>query len=205
MLSNTPKLPIVATLAFFAIITLATATFLTGATSANNEPDQESPFAVLEPADSSRASSLTEESKLLISMVSDTGWEDAVTRIGSARTSTGEEFAVVEVGPKICVVSTGRGPGNCAPSDQAAEGQMFTASPAPDQCNSVHVLGLVADGIGEMSIDQGGLGRTGESIPVTSNVYTATLPARPTTLTADDGSVSVSMPLDSYVSQNSAC
>lgn len=67
------------------------------------------------------------------------------------------------------------------------------------------VVGVMPDGVEELSIASGAKGDAERPIPVVSNIYHAKLGTSKTTLTSADGSVKVTLPLDWYASDNDAC
>lgn len=116
---------------------------------------------------------------------------------GVADLASGDTALVAATGQFLCVAEID-GQASCGDADQAKSGDVFGATPAG--CDAYRVVGLVPDGVDELVVSG-----QDASIPVTDNVYSATLAAVDTALASQDGSVSVDLPLGWYAKDNSGC
>lgn len=115
-------------------------------------------------------------------------------------------MVVVAGGDSLCFYNLDGGMSNCASAALAAAGQIYTASPdlsaSADGCAGWRVTGVMPDGVDSLAVD--GPGAKGPaSIPVSSNVYAATLAPVRTTLSS--GAITVELPLDEFAAGNTAC
>ncbi|HET7121534.1 MAG TPA: hypothetical protein VFI17_09845 [Solirubrobacterales bacterium] len=117
-----------------------------------------------------------------------------------ATIETGDRATVVAAlgDDEICALDEASEVGTCATADLAEAGHAFSATPAG--CDAYHVIGFMPDGVSSLEVEA-----SGEEIPVTSNVYDATLSAEDTTLTSQQSSVEVVLPLGEYANMNPAC
>ncbi len=99
---------------------------------------------------------------------------------------------------EICAFDETSEVGTCANAGLAEAGRAFSAAPAG--CGAYHVIGVMPDGVSSLAVNG-----SGKNIPVTSNVYEATLSAEETVLTSQNPSVEVVLPLATYASMNPAC
>jgi hypothetical protein len=115
-------------------------------------------------------------------------------------TGGGDKATVVAAlgNDEICALDESSEVGTCATADLAGAGHAFSAAPAG--CDAYHVIGFMPDGVSSLEVEA-----SGNDIPVMSNVYEATLSAENTTLTSQNFSVEVVLPLGDYASMNPAC
>lgn len=192
-------------LAVFALTALAVA-LLSGKSDATEAPSMADNFGVLQPASPSAVQALPDGSQEWLGNLPEYGGPaEEPSEVGVADTPAGE-VAVVGAEESICVYDPGESMSNCAGSGLAASGQVYTASPvfdaSPNGCADWQILGLMPDGVTSLTVDAAG-GNGPATIPVTDNVYTATLPPVPTTLSSGD--ISVEIPLDQFAAGNTAC
>jgi hypothetical protein len=121
-----------------------------------------------------------------------------IDTVGVAELASGDSALVAATGSYVCVASAG-GNASCGEESLALSGELFGATSVG--CDAYHVVGLVPDGVSELSVE----GQDAKTIPVNDNVYSATLAPVDTTLSSNDGSVSISVPLGWYAKDNSAC
>jgi hypothetical protein len=109
-------------------------------------------------------------------------------------------------GSNLCFHSIGTGASNCAPEASAKAGQVYTAVPnrsaSPGGCAAWSVTGLVPDGIDSLTVEAPGA-KDAAVVPVTSNIYEATLAPVRTILRA--GTMTIELPLDQFAAGNAAC
>jgi hypothetical protein len=103
---------------------------------------------------------------------------------------------------QICAFDETAEVGTCTTADLAEAGHAFSAAPAG--CNAYHVIGVMPDGVSFLEVKASSSDAV-KKIPVTSNVYEATLSAEETVLTSQNPSVEVVLPLGDYASMNPAC
>ena len=128
------------------------------------------------------------------------GGEPSVTALAETEGSDGSTVVVAAVGDEeICAFDEGSELGTCAPTTLAATGHAFSAAPAG--CDAYNVIGVMPDGVSSLTVTPG----DSKVIPVTSNVYEATLSAKKTTLTSQNPPMEVVLPLDEYAKLNPAC
>jgi hypothetical protein len=192
----------VSVLALAAVVVVA----MVSRSDATEVPSTAETFSVLE-TDSVSSTALPDEAQKWLSNLGDFGGPDAPpSEVGVATTPAGDEVVVAGATDSLCAYKIDGGMSNCADADLAGTGQVYTASPdfsaSPDGCAGWNILGLMPDGVESLTVDAVG-GEGPSTIPVTSNVYTATLPPVRTTLSS--GSISVEIPLDQFAAGNTAC
>lgn len=122
-----------------------------------------------------------------------------------ARVDGGDGTVVVAAlgDEEICAYSEATEVGTCATAALAEAGRAFSAAPAAE-CGSYHVIGIMPDGVSSLQAKAAGTDAVRE-IPVTSNVYEATLGAEETVLTSQNPPVEVVLPLGDYARMNPGC
>jgi hypothetical protein len=160
-------------------------------------------FSVLKPSTPSTLERLPAELRPALSLIESANpGAGPPTEVGVTGAPEKGRALVAATGSMLCVATAKDGM-SCGEEEQVVAGKIFGAR--PEGCNAYSVTGLVPDGIEHLTVDVGGDGTADGSLAVEGNVYAATLKATDTTLSSDDGSVKVSLPLDWYASQNESC
>lgn len=193
--------------ALSAIALVALAMVVSSRSDATEVPATSETFSVLEASNADGVGSLPDAVKEWVDSLPEFGGPTTpLDEVGVADTASGDEVVVVAGGPSICFYNLDGGMSNCANAALAAAGQIYTASPdlsaSADGCAGWSVTGVMPDGVDSLAVDAQGV-RGPAIIPVTSNVYTATLAPVRTTLSS--GAISVELPLDEFAAGNTAC
>ncbi len=203
--SNLSKKWLISAVGVLALVALiaATSASRSGATEAASASET---FSVLDPGSAARTSLPDGSEEWLESLADFGGPETVPSELAVADSPSGEAIVVAGSAESLCVLNADLGLSNCADLGLAATGQVYTASPdlsaSPDGCAGWNVLGVMPDGVESLTVDApGGIGPA--SIPVNSNVYTATLAPVRTTLSS--GSISLEIPLDEFAASNTGC
>ena len=134
-----------------------------------------------------------------------TGEPRDIAEVGVAHSPAGSEVTLAAIGDSLCVVR--QRSISCNEGARAVAGELFGA--APDGCGGYHLLGAVPDGVTQLSVDRRGDGSLDTNLPVTSNVYEASLSAVDTVVTgvnsAGEAVFKVELPLEWYAATNDAC
>lgn len=173
---------------------------------ATEGPSTAETFAVLETGAADPAV-LSQEAQAWLGSLDDFGGGTTPpSEVGAATAPTGDAMVVAASEESVCFLNADLGMSNCADPSDVATGQVYTAAPdfeaSPDGCAGWKVIGLMPDGVDSLTVDAPGADGP-VTIPVTSNVYTATLPPVRTTLSSGD--ISVEIPLDQFASGNTSC
>lgn len=188
--------------AFVAVsLTLVAGGHLAAGGENTEEPESTGSFSVLRPVDGEDAGNLSSDVKLLLSLSQGDLENSPVTAIGRVPRSSGSEITVLEQGQSICVVEFPPGLSNCGDAEMVRAGDLYVA--APESCSRVKVLGLVPDGVDVLEVHQSG--RPAGTIEVKSNTYETVVAAEPASLQSPDGSVRLSIPLDSFAAMSGDC
>lgn len=130
----------------------------------------------------------------------------ALTGLGREENSEAGSITLATIGNDVCAFLED-GLGNCAERQFATAGRAFSA--APEGCGSYQVLGIVPDGIENVTIQRAGDGSTIANLPVGTNAYVGSLPAeRLTAVGVDETGMTVfetPLPLDEYLAMNEGC
>lgn len=133
------------------------------------------------------------------------GPDSEVSEIGTAEIPSGDPVTVFAIDDKICFAAAS-GAGGCNLAEMVTNGEMFSATPAG--C-SQRILGFMPDGVDTLLVDSSADGTIDQTIPVTSNVYEAVLPAVRSVLHAplysDHPEIKVGLPLGYYGAGNTRC
>lgn len=129
--------------------------------------------------------------------------ESRTSAVSEVAGPEGEKFIFIQTDEQTCLLSKNDGSGPCGSNEQVALGKSFSAYPVG--CDAYMVVGIMPDGVEELSIASRTKGAAERSIPVVSNIYHAKLGTTKTTLTSADDSVKVTLPLDWYTSDNDGC
>lgn len=173
--------------------------------SKSNRPGSPVPgFSILNPVTPRAVEKLPAPTRLALG--GPTG--QAIAGIGTT-TAGAERISVASGLNSICVTNTSENApgGSCGTVSDARASGLITAgfcSPgSPD--GEAAILGLVPDSVRAVDIDSGADGSIDATARVSENVFTAEVPATPTTIIAVGSSIRETMPLDRFVEANSPC
>jgi hypothetical protein len=174
---------------------------------AGESPSRADVFSVLQPLAAEGLSSLPAGGEDAFGYAGEFGAPAGLpSEAGTAETPSGDEVLVTGAAARICVQNLATGLSNCADSDLAAAGQVYSAAPdfeaSPQGCGAWQIIGLMPDGVESLNVVAEGAEEPA-NIPVVDNVYTATVAPVRTILSS--GSISVEIPLDQFASGNTAC
>lgn len=171
---------------------------------AENESADTDRFSVLEPAGPAAIQGLSDKAQAWLALSEAAPFNEGGKATSLGTTTIGDATVVVaEVGTSICAFSEGTGMSACGEVDRVERGEIFAAS--PKGCGIYSVIGILPDGVKELSVDSGDDGKTDGTLPVVSNVYVGTLKAEETVLRSPSGDITVQLPLASYGGMNEAC
>lgn len=158
-------------------------------------------FGVLTPATTPAVAQLPTEAQSWLGTLGDLPGSGSLSSVGLARVPGGGSVAVAQTGEDVCINNVQASSATCGSAAMGATGKLFVATPAG--CGSYEVTGIVPDGVASLNVEASG--SKVASIPVSENVYVATLPAVETVLTSADGSVTIEVPLGWYGRTGEAC
>jgi hypothetical protein len=172
----------------------------TEATPANAQPKH---LSVLKPVDSEMIAALPPRAKTWLTATETTPYAGGQVSLLGSTSIEGGEIVVATVGNSTCALSLKEEVSACGETERVEDGEIFAASPSG--CDAYTVIGMVPDGITELSVDRGADGKVEATLPVVSNVYQGTFESVHTVLRNAAGGVAINLPLSSYASMNDGC
>ncbi len=126
---------------------------------------------------------------------------EAPSKVTTALGPDEQKLTFAALGDRVCFLDESVGAANCGGRSLVEQGDLFTATPAG--CN-FNVVGMMPDGVSSLSA-RSDSGQALPTVPVVSNVYSIVAPPENLTLTSQDGSVSVQVPLSVYAKEAGRC